>query len=127
MASATRLLDSAHDVDGARVVAGQVSGADRDALKVLALDLRNRIGTGIVVLGTPTPDGKALLITVLTNDLVERGITARDVLQPGAQLVGGGAGGKGDVAQAGGKDGTRIAEALEAARHEAVARLHAGG
>jgi alanyl-tRNA synthetase len=127
MSSATALLDSADSVDGARVVVGQVPGADRDALKALAMDLRNRLGTGIVVLGTPTADGKAQLIAVLTDDLADGGLTAKDVLQPGAQLVGGGAGGKGGLAQAGGKDGSRIAEALEAARSEAVARLQTRG
>jgi alanyl-tRNA synthetase len=81
----------------------------------------------VVVLGSPTPDGKALLIAALTGDLVDRGITARDILQPGAQVVGGGAGGKGDVAQAGGRDGSRVAEALEATRLAARERLAAAG
>ena len=125
MAGAAALLEGAEHVDGTRIVVGQVPGADRDGLKALALDLRNRIDSGAVVLGAPTADGKALLIAALTPDLVGRGITARDVLQPGAQVVGGGAGGKGDVAQAGGREGARVAEALEVVRTTARERLAA--
>jgi alanyl-tRNA synthetase len=123
MSAGAGLLDTAEQIDGLRIVVGQAPGADRDGLKALALDLRNRIDSGAVILGTPTEDGKALMIAALTADVVERGITARDLLQPGAQVVGGGAGGKGDIAQAGGKDGSRIAEALEASRAAAREQL----
>ena len=125
LAAAGSLLEGAEHVDGSRIVVGQAPGADRDGLKALALDLRNRIDSGLVVLGAPTADGKAQLIAALTADLVDRGFTARDILQPGASVVGGGAGGKGDIAQAGGKHGERIAEALEATRVAARERLAA--
>ena len=123
LAAAAGLLEGAEHVDGTRIVAGQVTGADRDGLKALALELRNRIDSGVVVLGATTGDRKALLIAALTPDLVQRGLTAREILQPGAQVVGGGAGGKGDVAQAGGKEGSRVAEALETTRLVARERL----
>jgi alanyl-tRNA synthetase len=55
----------------------------------------------------------------VTSDLAEAGVEARPILHPAAQLVGGGAGGKGDLAQAGGKQGARLAEALEVAANEA--------
>jgi len=92
-------------------------------LRTLALELRNRLDSGAVVLGAASGDGKAQLVAALTADLVGRGLTARDVLQPGAAVVGGGAGGKGDIAQAGGKDGSRIADALEAVHRAARERL----
>ena len=123
LAAAAGLLEGAEHVEGTRLVVAQVSGADRDGLKALALDIRNRIDSGLVVLGSPTSDGKALLMAALTSDLAGRGLTAKDLLQPGAQVVGGGAGGKGDTAQAGGRDGSRIAEALEAVRTTARERL----
>jgi alanyl-tRNA synthetase len=126
LASAAALLDGAEHVDGTRIVVGEVPGADRDGLKALALDLRNRVDSGLVLLGSATADGKALLIAALTSDVVGRGLTAKEILQPGAQVVGGGAGGKGDVAQAGGREGTRVAEALETARLAARERLSAG-
>ncbi|HUG85857.1 MAG TPA: alanine--tRNA ligase [Euzebya sp.] len=124
---ADSLLASAEVVVGnggeARIVSGVVVGADHDALRALALDLRNRIGRGAVVLGTAKEDGKAQLLAALTADMVEAGTNAADVLRPGAKVVGGGAGGKGDVAQAGGKDGSKIVEAVSVAAAEARTRL----
>jgi alanyl-tRNA synthetase len=126
MAAAGRLVDDAERIDGASIVAAAIEGADRDGLKALALDLRNRVGSGIVVLGATTADGKAQLVAVVSADLAGRGLDASAVLRPGAQVVGGGAGGRGDVAQAGGRDGSRLAEALEASRRAARERLASG-
>ncbi|CAN5731550.1 alanine--tRNA ligase [soil metagenome] len=123
LAQADALLSSAQAVGDARVVAGLIAGADHDALRALALDLKNRIDRGAVVLGTAKADGKAQMIAALTDDLVQAGIQAADVLRPGATIVGGGAGGKGNVAQAGGKDGSKIADAVAAAAAEAKDRL----
>ena len=123
LGSAGELLNGAEHVGGTRIIAQQVAGADRDGLRTLALELRNRLDSGAVVLGAASADGKAQLVAALTADLVGRGLTARDLLQPGAAVVGGGAGGKGDIAQAGGKDGSRIADALEAVRRAARQRL----
>jgi alanyl-tRNA synthetase len=123
LAAASTLLERAERVDGSRVVAGTVEGADRDGLKVLATDLRNRLGSGVVVLGTRTTDGSAQLVATVSPDLAARGVLARDLLQPGARAVGGGAGGKGDTAQAGGRDGARLEVALDAVRQAVRERL----
>ncbi len=123
LASADRLLAGAERVGDAAVVTGAVASADRDGLKALALELRNRAGSGVVVLGTATPDGKAQLIAAVSADLAAHGVEARAILQPGARAVGGGAGGRGDVAQAGGRDGSRLADAIEASRVAARDRL----
>ena len=125
MAAAGDLLAQAEPVEGSRILAASVPGADRDGLRNLALDLRNRLDSGVVVLGSATDDGKAQLVAALTSDLIQRGLTARDVLQPGAQVVGGGAGGRGDIAQAGGREGARLAEALDVVRTAARERLQA--
>jgi alanyl-tRNA synthetase len=119
LAAAGELATGAEQVDGARVLAAAVRGADRDGLKSLALDLRQRLGESVVVLGDVTDDGKAQLVAAVSSDLVSRGVEAREVLQPGARLVGGGAGGRGEVAQAGGRDGAQLSEALEACRRTA--------
>ncbi|CAN5921226.1 alanine--tRNA ligase [soil metagenome] len=119
LSAAGQLADGAEHVNGAQVLAAAVSGADRDGLKALALDLRQRLGESVVVLGDVTDDGKAQLVAAVSADLVSRGLEARDVLQPGARLVGGGAGGKGEVAQAGGRDGTQLSHALDACRRTA--------
>jgi alanyl-tRNA synthetase len=123
LASAARLVDEAEMVGDARIVAATVEGADRDGLKALALDLRNRIGRGVVVLGAPADEGKALMVAAVSTDLVEGGLNAADVLKPGAQVVGGGAGGRGDIAQAGGRDGAKLPEAIQASRAAARERL----
>ncbi|MGI8876684.1 MAG: alanine--tRNA ligase, partial [Egibacteraceae bacterium] len=108
LASAPALVEGAERVDGAGIVAATVPGADRDSLKALALDLRNRLGRGIVVLGSPAEDGKAQLIAAVSADLAKAGVQAAEVLRPGAQMVGGGAGGRGGGAQAGGRDGGKL-------------------
>jgi len=123
LAAGANLLATAEPVDGSRVVAGAVEGADRDGLKALATDLRNRLGSGVVVLGTTTDSGSAQLFAAVSPDVTARGVTAVDLLQVGAAEVGGRAGGKGDTAQAGGRDGTRLTVALEAVRRAVRERL----
>ncbi|MBW3603432.1 MAG: alanine--tRNA ligase [Actinobacteria bacterium] len=119
LSAAGQIADSAERVDGAQVLAAAVQGADRDGLKTLALDLRQRLGESVVVLGDVTDDGKAQLVAAVSAELVARGLEAREVLQPGARLVGGGAGGRGEVAQAGGRDGAQLSQALDACRRTA--------
>jgi alanyl-tRNA synthetase len=120
MAVAGGLIERAQRVEGVALLAEVVEGAERDGLKALAQDLRNRLGDSVVVLGTSTSQGAAQMVAAVSPDLVGRGLTARDVLQPGARVVGGGAGGKGDVAQAGGREGAKLAEALELSRRTAA-------
>jgi alanyl-tRNA synthetase len=108
---------------GPRVVAASVASADLQGLRSLALEVRNRLGSGVVVLGTATPEGNAQLVAAVSADLAGRGVGAREVLTPGARLVGGGAGGKGEIAQAGGREGTRLGDALEATRVAVRQRL----
>jgi alanyl-tRNA synthetase len=119
LAGAGQLAARAEQVSGARVLTASVQGTDRDSLKTLALDLRQRLGESVVVLGDVTDDGKAHMVATVSPDLLARGLEARDVLQPGARVVGGGAGGKGAVAQAGGRDGSKLSAALEACRRTA--------
>ncbi len=125
LARADELLAAAERDGEHTILAARVDGADRDGLKTLALDLRNRIDRGVVVLAAPTEDGKANLVGVITADLAEAGLHAAEILRPAAEVVGGGAGGKGDVAQAGGKDGSKIDEAVAEARRAAADRLRA--
>jgi alanyl-tRNA synthetase len=119
LSTAGQLAHNAEHVDGHAVLAAAVDGADRDGLKTLALDLRHRLGESVVVLGTTTDDGKAQMVAAVADALVERGVEARAVLTPGARLVGGGAGGRGGVAQAGGRDGSQLSAALDACRRTA--------
>ncbi len=121
---AARLAAEVERVDGAAVVVHRADGLATDDLRRLATETRSHLGTrGVVVLGAATDDGKAQLLCAITADLAAAGVEARPILQPAAQLVGGGAGGKGDLAQAGGKQGARLGEALEVAAREARAAI----
>ncbi|MDQ4028048.1 MAG: alanine--tRNA ligase [Actinomycetota bacterium] len=120
---ADALAGSATDVDGTRlVVARRDIGVD--GLRALAQTLKGRLGSAVIVLGTGG-EGRANLVGAVTKDLVERGISARDILAPGAGLLGGGAGGKPDLAISGGPSAERLEEAITAvaqAARDALAR-----
>jgi alanyl-tRNA synthetase len=77
------------------------------------------------VLGSEA-QGKAAMVALLTADLAASGVAARDVLARAAKAVGGGAGGKGDLASAGGRDPSHLDEALRVARADAVEVLGRG-
>ncbi|MBW3594948.1 MAG: alanine--tRNA ligase [Actinobacteria bacterium] len=109
---AATLVESAVDVDGSRLVVAR-RDVGVDALRSLAQSLKGKLGSGVVVLGT-AGEGKANLVGAVTKDLAERGISARDLLAPGAALLGGGAGGKPDLAISGGPSADKIEEAIEA-------------
>jgi alanyl-tRNA synthetase len=117
---AKRIADETIRDDGLAVVVREVEGVAMDDLRRLATEIRGHLGErAVVVVGTATADGKAQLIAAVTNDLAAAGVEARPILHPAAQLVGGGAGGKGDLAQAGGKQGDKLSEALAVAAREA--------
>ena len=117
---AARIAAEADREDGLAVVVHRVDGVAMDDLRRLATEVRGHLATrGVVVAGTATDDGKAQLICAVTADLADAGVAARDILHPAAQVVGGGAGGKGDLAQAGGKQGAKLDEALAVAAREA--------
>jgi alanyl-tRNA synthetase len=87
-----------------------ISGGD---LRNLADELRSKIKSGVIVLGSAT-DGKVTLLTAVTKDLVDR-VPANSLIQKLAPIVGGKGGGKADLAQAGGKDPEKLDDALDSA------------
>jgi alanyl-tRNA synthetase len=104
------LLEGARTINGVRVVAAKVSGADRDNLRQLVDTLRQKLGCGVVVLAS-ADDGKVALITGVTKDLIPR-VHAGKIVQELAKIVGGSGGGRPDLAEAGGKDTSAIERAL---------------
>jgi alanyl-tRNA synthetase len=104
------LLEGARTINGVRVVAAKVSGADRDNLRQLVDTLRQKLGSGVVVLAS-ADDGKVALITGVTKDLIPR-VHAGKIVQELAKIVGGSGGGRPDLAEAGGKDTSAIERAL---------------
>jgi alanyl-tRNA synthetase len=105
------LLSQVQDVDGVKVLAAQVKAADLDTLREMSDWFRNRMGSGVIVLGA-VMDSKPGFVAAVTPDLVERGLHAGRIVKRVAQVVGGGGGGKPTLAQAGGRDVARIGEAL---------------
>ncbi len=108
------------EVAGVRIVVSQGSGADQGALLDLADRIKARLGDAAVVLGG-AEDGKVALVASFADSAVERGLSAADVVREAAAVVGGGGGGRDTVAQAGGRDPSRLEEALRVAR-EAIKR-----
>jgi len=107
------VLADARRVDGATVLATRVDGLDDQGLRDMADSLRDRIGSGVVVLGA-VRDDRVLLLAAVTKDLTKR-FHAGNIIKQLAPMVGGGGGGRPDFAQAGGKDPSRLDAALAAA------------
>jgi alanyl-tRNA synthetase len=118
---AAELAGRAGRADGGWLVVERVAEAGADDLRRIATAVRDRAGPGpgVIVLGSET-QGKAAMVALLSADLAERKLAARDVLVQAARAVGGGAGGKGDLASAGGRDPSRLDEALRVARADAL-------
>ena len=107
----SNILDEVREIEGVRVLSQKVEGLDRNRLRELADQLKNRLKSGVVVLGTHN-NSKVSLVAMVTSDLTDR-ISAHDLIGKIASLVDGGGGGKPDMAEAGGKDPSRLSEALE--------------
>ena len=108
--------DEVVEVAGVKLVAREVAGLDRDGLRTLVDQHRDRIKSGVVVLASPSPDaGKVTIVVGVTSDLTKR-VKAGELVKTLAPIVGGGGGGRPDFAEAGGKDLSRIGELLAASR-----------
>jgi alanyl-tRNA synthetase len=113
--------DAVRLVGGRRLLVLRRNGTV-DELRKLALALRDRLGSGVVLIGS-AQDGKANLVAAATRDLTGRGVSAQAMLADAAPLLGGGSGGKPDLAVAGGSNAAQIDRALAAAEQAAQAAL----
>jgi len=105
-------LENTKDVEGIPVLATILPNADIDSLREMADKFRQKYTSGVAVLGS-SHAGKPLMIAAVTDDLVKRGLHAGNLVKQVARIVGGGGGGRPTLAQAGGKDATKLAEALD--------------
>ena len=110
--SAGDLTASARDVNGIKVVSAKVDGLDRNQMRSLADSLRNKMGSGVVVLAC-TANGNIALISAVTKDLAGKKVHAGKLVGAVAQEVGGRGGGRPDLAEAGGKNTGKLPAALE--------------
>jgi alanyl-tRNA synthetase len=111
LSQADSLLASAREIKRVHVVAARVDGLDRDTLRQLADTLRQKMGSGAVVLASAGEGGNVALIAAVTKDLASK-LHAGKIIQQIARLVGGSGGGRPDLAEAGGKDTAAIENAL---------------
>jgi alanyl-tRNA synthetase len=99
------------EVSGIKVLAQRVDALDRGQVRTLVDNLRTKLGSGVVVLGGVQEDGKVALTVGVTKDLITR-VQAGKIVAQLAQKVGGSGGGRPDMAEAGGKDGSQLDAAL---------------
>jgi alanyl-tRNA synthetase len=108
------ILDQVREIKGTKVLSVQVDAPDMEALRNMGDMLRDKLGSGVVVIGALV-EGKVNFLVMATKDLIERGVHAGNIVCEVAKAAGGGGGGRPDMAMAGGKDPAKLAEALEVA------------
>ena len=124
LSSAEGLLTKKQEVDGVSVLAARVSVTSSDALREMSDYLRDKLGSGVVVLGTVVGGQPSINVSV-TSGLVEDGIDARELAKGMGEVMGGGGGGRPEMAQAGGRDAGKLDQALGRAR-ELVSEMRRG-
>ena len=115
------LIDRAEVIGsgGVRLIATRIEVAEKRALRQIGDRLRDRIGSGIVILGAVS-DGTPSLLAMVTPDLVTSGIRAGDIVRLAAPVMDGRGGGRPDLAEAGGKDPARLDDAISTGRAAAA-------
>jgi alanyl-tRNA synthetase len=110
-----QLISGAVELDGTRMVAATVAAPDGKALLEVADRVKNKLGDGVIVLGS-AGDERVDLVASVAPSLVARGVRAGEIVKAAAAVVGGGGGGRDTLARAGGRDPEKLPEAIEAAR-----------
>jgi alanyl-tRNA synthetase len=105
-------LENAKFINGIPVLAAIIEAADANLLRELSDRFRQRYDSGVVVLTTVKENGSPIVICAITEDLVTKGLHAGNLVKHVSSYLGGGGGGRPTLAQAGGKDATRLDEAL---------------
>jgi alanyl-tRNA synthetase len=107
-----RLLDGVKMVNGIPILAAGLHMADGDTLRAMTDRFREKYPSGVVVLGSVVKD-QPILVAVVTDDLVKKGLHAGEIVKNAAVKIDGSGGGRPNMAQAGGKDAGKLAEALD--------------
>ncbi len=119
LAQAPQIASAADVIGVTKVVIGAVGAVTADDLRTLVLDVRNRLGDGSAVVSlAATSDQRPVVVIATTDGARFAGLRAGDLVKVAAGVLGGGGGGKPDLAQGGGTDPSRIDEALDAVRAE---------
>ena len=105
-------MERAETIQGIPILTAVLSDTDPDTLRSLIDLYRQRNPTGVAVLASLDEKGKPIIISGVTEDLIERGLHAGELVKFVAQPIGGDGGGRPTLAQAGGKDASKLEEAL---------------
>ena len=122
-ANLTVWLAAAREIQGVKVFAQMLPEIERAGMRAFADELKDRIGSGVIILGAPQ-ENKVALVVMVTRDLAPR-LPAGKIIREIAPIVGGSGGGKPELAEAGGKDCSRLADAIERS-YAIVEKLLAG-
>jgi alanyl-tRNA synthetase len=106
------LTQQVRNVDGVQVLTGKTSATSIETLKEAGDHLRDKLGSGVVVLGTVL-EGEPKLVAMVTQDVIDKGISAGDIIKGITPAVGGRGGGRPNMAQGGGTDATGLDKALD--------------
>ncbi len=112
-AEAESLLGRVRDVDGVKLVASVTSASNVESMREMGDYLKQKLDSVVVALGAVI-DGSPMIVTMVTPDLVDRGLHAGNIARDSAKLMGGGGGGRPESAQAGGRQPDRLGAALDA-------------
>lgn len=105
------LLDEVEEINGFKILTSHMEGLDNEGLLKISDQLKEQLDSGIIVLASRLGD-KVLFVSSVSKDLVQNGYHAGKIVARVARITGGGGGGRPDMAQAGGRDASKIQEAL---------------
>jgi alanyl-tRNA synthetase len=117
------LLQTAEIVGEHKIIIAQMEDIDAESLKAAAERLLQKIGNGAVVLGSIPEAGKVSIVAAFSSEVNKKGVQAGKFVGTIAKICGGGGGGKPNLAQAGGRDSSKLPEALETAKSDLLAAL----
>ena len=108
---AEALLEQVQDVEGVKVVTGRTSANSAEAMREMGDFIKTRLPSAVICLGAVV-NGNPLMVTMVTPDLVDRGLHAGNMVRDAARIMGGGGGGQPEMAQAGGRQADKLEDAL---------------
>ncbi len=123
LAKSEQLLATAEIVGDYKILVAQMGEVDPESLKTAAERLLQKIGNGAVVLGSVPEEGKVSIVAAFSSEVNKKGLQAGKFVGAIAKICGGGGGGRPNLAQAGGRDASKLPEALEQAESELKSAL----
>jgi alanyl-tRNA synthetase len=123
LAEANKLFETAEKIGDAFVIVGPLPSVDVEQARAAIDSLKKKAKSAAIVFGVATDDGKVMLLAGVTDDLIKKGVKAGDIVKEIAPIVGGGGGGRPNMAQAGGKDASKLDEALAKAKAMIVEKI----